>query len=124
MIDFENGAVFKLSPDNGRGARLVDELLIPGESVIGSYSVIRDFVVFTDKRVISCSIQGVTGKKRDFTSMPYSRVSVFSIETSGVFDLDCELEMYFSGLGRVHFEFSGATDIRAIGQVIGQYVLK
>lgn len=124
MIDFENGAVFKLSPDNGRGARLVDELLIPGESVIGSYSVIRDFVVFTDKRVISCSIQGVTGKKRDFTSMPYSRVSVFSIETSGVFDLDCEQEMYFSGLGRVHFEFSGATDIRAIGQVIGQYVLK
>lgn len=123
MIDFKNGSVFKLTPDNGRGARLVDELLIPGETVIGSYSSVRDFVVFTDKRVIACNIQGVTGKRRDFTSMPYSKVSVFSIETSGIFDLDCELEMYFSGVGGVHFEFSGGTDVRAIGQAIGQYAL-
>lgn len=124
MIDFENGSVFKLTPDNGRGTRLVEELLIPGETVIGSYSVVRDFVVFTDKRVISCNIQGITGKKRDFTSLPYRRVSVFSFETAGVFDLDGELELYFSGLGRVHFEFSGGCDMRAIGQAIGYYVLQ
>lgn len=124
MIDFENGTIFKLTPDNGRGTRIVEELLIPGETVIGSYTVVRDFVVFTDKRVISCNIQGVTGKKRDFTSMPYSKISVFSIETSGILDMDSELELYFSGVGRVHFDFSGCTDIRAIGQAIGQYVLQ
>ena len=55
MIDFENGAIFKLKPDNGKSARLVEDLLIPGETVIGSYTVVRDFVVFTDKRVISCN---------------------------------------------------------------------
>lgn len=124
MIDFENGTIFKLTPDNGRGTRLVEDLLIPGETVIGSYSVVRDFVVFTDKRIISCNIQGVTGKKRDFTSMPYSKISVFSIETSGILDMDSELELYFSGVGRVHFDFSGGTDIRVIGQAIGQYILQ
>ena len=123
MIDFENGAIFKLKPDNGKSARLVEDILIPGETVIGSYTVVRDFVVFTDKRVISCNIQGVTGMRRDFTSMPYSKVSVFSIETAGLLDLDSELEMYFPGLGRVHFEFTGNSDIKAIGQAIGKYVL-
>ena len=124
MIDFENGAIFKLKPDNGKSVRLVEDLLIPGETVIGSYTVVRDFVVFTDKRVISCNMQGVTGVKRDFTSMPYSKISVFSIETAGILDLDSELEMYFSGLGRVHFDFTGSSDIRDIGQAIAKYALQ
>lgn len=124
MIDFENGAIFKLKPDNGKSARHVEDLLIPGETVLGSYTVVRDFVVFTDKRVIACNIQGVTGMRRDFTSMPYSKVSVFSIETAGLMDLDSELEMYFPGVGRVHFDFTGNSDIRAIGQAIGRCVLQ
>ena len=44
MIDFENGAIFKLKPDNGKSARHVEDLLIPGETVLGSYTVVRDFV--------------------------------------------------------------------------------
>lgn len=99
-------------------------LLIPGEQVLGSYTAMRDYVVFTDKRVISVNVQGVTGKKKDYTSMPYSKISVFSVETSGVFDMDSELELYFSGVGRVKFEFTGASDIVAIGQAISTYVLK
>lgn len=99
-------------------------LLIEGETIIGSYKSIRDFVVFTDKRVISVNVQGITGKKKDFTSMPYSKISVFSVEAAGTFDLDSELEMYFSGVGRVKFEFSGASDIVEIGKVISRYCLK
>lgn len=56
--------------------------------------------------------------------MPYSKVSVFSVETAGMFDLDSELEMYFSGLGKVHFEFSGNCNIKAIGQAIAGHILK
>lgn len=55
--------------------------------------------------------------------MPYSKISVFSVETSGTFDLDSELEMYFSGLGKVRFEFSGQTNIKAIGAAIASYAL-
>ena len=79
--------------------------------------------MFTDKRVIAVNVQGVTGKKKDFTSLPYSKISAFSVETSGVFDLDSELEMYFSGLGKVKFEFTGQSDIVQIGQIIGSYAL-
>ena len=84
----------------------------------------RDFVVFTDKRIISVNVQGVTGKKKDFTSLPYAKISAFSVETSGVFDMDSELELWFSGLGKVKFEFSGDSNIVQIGQIIGSYALK
>jgi len=55
--------------------------------------------------------------------MPYSKIQAFSIETSGVFDLDSELEIYFSGLGKVKFEFSGASDITQIGRTISSFIL-
>lgn len=122
MVDFKNGLVFKLKESSTVPTGL-EELLIPGEEIIGKYASIRDAVVFTNKRIISCNVQGITGKKIDFTSMAYSKVSVFSVETAGVLDLDSELEMYFSGLGKVHFEFSGKTNIKAIGAAIAAYVL-
>ena len=77
-----------------------------------------------NKRVIAVNVQGMTGKKKDFTSLPYSKISAFSVETSGVFDLDSELEMYFSGLGKVKFEFTGSSNIVEIGRIIGEYALK
>ena len=125
MIDFNNLPVFKLSRAKGDDVEAkITPLLIEGENIISAYKAIRDFVVFTDKRVISVNVQGITGKKKDFTSMPYSKISVFSIETSGTFDLDSELEMYFSGVGKVKFEFTGSSDIVEIGKIIGTYALK
>lgn len=55
--------------------------------------------------------------------MPYSKISVFSVETAGVLDMDSELEMYFSGLGKVKFEFTGRSNIVEIGRIIGHYAL-
>ena len=68
-------------------------------------------------------MQGITGKKKDFTSLPYSKIQAFSVETSGMFDLDSELELWFSGLGRVKFEFIGAADVSYICKVISKQVL-
>lgn len=124
MIDFQNKSIIKLSkinPDSVAGN--VAPLLVPGETIIGAYKAMRDYIVFTDKRIISVNVQGVTGKKKDFTSLPYSKIQVFSVETAGTLDLDSELEMYFSGLGKVKFEFSGANDIVKIGQLIGSFIL-
>lgn len=125
MIDFANGSFVKLKQvDPNSVLSDIQPLLINGEQVIGAYKGIRDFVVFTDRRVISCNVQGLSGKKKDFTSMPYSKISVFSVETAGMFDLDSELEMYFSGVGKVKFEFSGRSNIVQIGQWISAYTLR
>jgi len=123
MIDFQNGTFIKLKKADDSIAADASALFVEGEEIVSCYKGIRDYVVFTNKRVISVNVQGMTGKKKDFTSLPYSKIQAFSVETSGVFDLDSELEIYFSGLGKVKFEFTGASDIVEIGHLIGNYVL-
>lgn len=44
-------------------------------------------------------------------------------ETSGVLDLDSELELYFSGLGKVKFEFTSGSDIVTLGKLISEKIL-
>ena len=124
MIDFQNSSYFKLSPIDPKTAhKEVAPLLVAGEELQSAFKGIRDSVIFTNKRVIAVNVQGVTGKKRDYTSLPYSKVQAFSVETAGTFDLDAELDLMFSGLGTVRFEFKGKVDIRALAQLIGSYVL-
>ncbi|WP_091292677.1 PH domain-containing protein [Amycolatopsis xylanica] len=124
MIDFEKASVFKLSPCKPDAiAATVAPLIIPGEELVSAFKGARDFVVFTNKRLIAVNVQGMTGKKKDFTSLPYSRIQAFSIETAGTFDLDAELELWFSGLGKVRFEFRGGSGIRQLGHLIASYVL-
>ena len=124
MIDFNNSSFVKMKQiDLESLMRDIQPLLINGEQVIGAYKAMRDYCVFTNKRVISVNVQGMTGKKKDFTSLPYSKVIAYSIETAGVLDMDSELEMYFSGLGKVTFEFTGQSNIVQIGQIISTFIL-
>ena len=124
MIDFSTDTVFKLKQvDLFDGEKMVSGLLVEGEFVLSAYRTVRDMVIFTNKRVISVNVQKLTGKKKDFTSLPYKKISVFSIETSGVMDVDSELDMWFSGLGHVRFEFSGRSDIIEIGRTIAVHTI-
>ena len=123
MIDFKNSSFVKLKKASNSAADDILPILISGEEIIGCYKGIRDYVVFTNRRIISVNVQGITGKKKDFTSIPYSKIQVFSLETSGTFDIDSELEIYISGVGKVIFEFTGSSDIIAIGKTISDIVL-
>ncbi|TPG37082.1 PH domain-containing protein [Mycolicibacterium hodleri] len=124
MIDFQNGLFVKLGPTDPKPiAAELGPLLIDGESVYLAFKGMRDYVTFTNKRLIAVNVQGLTGKKRDYSSLPYSKIQAWSIETAGRFDLDAELELWFSGLGKVRLEFRGQVDIRTIGRLIGNHVL-
>jgi hypothetical protein len=113
MIDYQNGAFFELGPsDPGPVAAELAPMLVDGERLHLAFKGMRDSVVFTNKRLIAINVQGLTGKKRDYSSLPYSKIQAWSIETAGRFDLDSELELWFSGLGKVHLDFKGQVDIR------------
>ena len=90
---------------------------------MGTFRGARDGIVFTNKRIIAINVQGLTGKKKDFTSLPYSKIQAFSVETAGVFDMDSELEMWFSGLGKVKFEFVANANVSEICRMISEKVL-
>lgn len=125
MIDFSNAQYLKLhAVDNKTYQDAVQPFLLDGEQIIASYQSVRDGLVFTDLRLITINIQGVTGKKRDYTCLPYTRIQAFSVETAGVIDLDSELELWFSGLGKVRLEFSRNADVGAICRLISAKTLK
>ena len=125
MIDFNSNGFFARLRKVNTAAFLnnIIDLLIGGENVIAVYQSIRDGVVFTNKRIIAINVQGITGKKQDYTSLPYSKISAFSLETAGVLDLDAELEIYLSGVGKVKFQFTDTTDVKEICKTISEYAL-
>ena len=88
MIDFQNAEFLNLKPvDNTSFQSYIQPVFVPGEEVLASYKTIRDGVVFTNKRIFAINVQGLTGKKVDISSLPYSKIQAFSVETAGVLDL-------------------------------------
>ena len=124
MIDFKNASFFKLKPVSDNDfAGMIMPMFAPGEEIIQTFRGIRDGVVFTNKRIITINVQGLTGKKKDFTSLPYSKIQAYSVESAGVFDLDSELDLWFSGMGRVRFEFVARANVSEICRIISERVL-
>lgn len=124
MIDFKNASYLKLKPvPDSTFADVIKPMFVPGEEIIQTFQSVRDGIVFTTKRIFAINVQGITGKKKDFTSLPYSKIQAFSVETAGVLDLDSELELWFSGMGAVKFEFVSQANVRAICKMISEKVL-
>ena len=106
----------------GSGVDRYRFLLVDGEKVMAEYKSVRDRLILTTTRIISIDVQGLRGKKAEFFILPYSKISAFAVETAGTFDLDAELKIWSSGLGKLQFEFIKGTDIKKIAQLIGSKV--
>jgi hypothetical protein len=124
VIDFQNASYVKLGEvPVAEVAPQIQPLLVEDEELYVAFKGMRDYIAFTSKRIIAVNVQGLTGKKKDFTSLPYSKVQAFSVESAGTFDLDAELELWFSGLGKVKFDFKGKTDVAYLNKLVAQHVL-
>lgn len=122
MIDFQNKDFLKLKNDASYSKKVKD-LIVSGEDVLNSYKSLRDGIVFTTMRIIIINVQGLTGKKVDYTSIPYKKINAYSVETSSTFDMDAELDIFVSGIGKIRFEFRGRSDIKEISRFISQAIL-
>lgn len=100
-------------------------LLAPGETLQRAFGLIRDLIVFTDRRLILVNMQGITDSKVEYLSVPYRSIVMFSIETAGRFDLEAELRIWVLGQATpIDWSLghnSGAQDIVAL---LAQYALR
>ncbi len=127
MIDFNKNSVWNLKPISIDEVRKeVTILLISGESVVAAFKTIRDQLVFTNKRIISIDVQGITGARKSFASLPYSKIQFFSIQTPGFAEIvpDSELFLMFSNGFTATFEFKGNVNIAEIGRMISEFALE
>ncbi|WP_461535110.1 PH domain-containing protein [Spongorhabdus nitratireducens] len=99
-------------------------LLIDGEQVDIGFILIRDTFIFTNKRLILVDIQGMTGRKTEYLSIPYKSISKFSIETAGHFDLDAELKIWIgSDTEPVEKKFNQKVNIYDLQKVLASHTL-
>lgn len=125
-INFNSNSAWNLKPisiDSVRNEVL--GLLINGEEVEMAFQTVRDQLIFTNKRIIAVDVQGITGKRKSFSTMPYSKIQYFSIQTPGFAEMipDSELFIMFSNTFTAKFEFKGNVDIGKIGRMISEFVL-
>lgn len=71
-------------------------LLIENEQIELGFMLFRDVFMFTNLRLILIDVQGLTGSKVEYKSMPYKNISRFSLESAGTLDLDAELKIWIS----------------------------
>jgi hypothetical protein len=90
-----------------------------------AYQVLRDYIVFTDKRLVMVDKQGITGSKVSYHSIPYRSIIHFSVETAGHFDLDAELRIWLSGLALpIQKTFNRRLSIYEVQAVLAGYVAR
>lgn len=100
-------------------------IMVDGESLESAYKVVRDLIVFTNKRLILVDKQGLTGSKVSFQSIPYRSIVRFAKESAGMLDLDAEIKVWVSGSHEpINLEFKKNGSINEIYQLLGRYTLK
>ncbi|OLP58616.1 cytoplasmic protein [Xaviernesmea oryzae] len=113
------------SVDPAELERRLDGVLIDGEEPRLAFKLIRDFFVFTQWRLILVNIQGMTGSRVDYDSIPYRSITRFSVETAGTFDLDSELKIWISGhMNPIEKTLNKGSDIRGIQRALASGILR
>ena len=104
--------------------KVLANTLIEGEQVEKAYKVVRDMFIFTNKRLILIDKQGVTGSKIEMISIGYSKITKFSKESAGHFDLDAELKIWVgSDPTPISKDFKSGDNINDVYRIISQYAL-
>ena len=97
-------------------------MLVQGEQAVAAYRTFRDVAIFTSMRLIVRDAQGMTGKKVEIYSLPYSRVDMWSSENAGTLDWNSELELW-TRAGHIKVKLGKGIDVRRLDNLISYMVL-
>ena len=101
-----------------------ENVLVENENIEVAFSLFRDKMVFTNKRIIFLDKQNVTGSKKEYLSVPYHAISVFSVESAGTFDADAEIKLWVREIGQITKKVGKNTDTLQIQKILASYILK
>ncbi|MFK8794971.1 PH domain-containing protein [Planococcus plakortidis] len=100
----------------------VKELLIDGEEAKVAYKTLRDTAVVTNKRIIISDKQGLTGKKVEVYTIPFTSVNMYSTENAGTFDANAEIQLWTKA-GTFKLNLNKKVDIRKLDRIIATAIL-
>lgn len=101
----------------------IQQMLGEGETVKAAFRLIRDLLIFTDRRIMLIDKQGITGQRREVTSIPYRSISHFQVTTTGHFDLDAEVLIFILGQSEpIKREFQNDKSIFAVQKALASFI--
>lgn len=100
----------------------VMSVLIHGEQPYAAFATFRDSAIFTNKRLIVCDVQSMTGKKVEVYSRPWSSVLMWSSENAGTIGRDSEIELWTKA-GHIKGMLHKGVDIRRLDSLISFFML-
>src|SRR5699024_6234462 len=83
----------------------------------------RDSATFTTHRRIVRDAQGISAKKVEIYSLPYSAITMWSSENAGTLDWNSEVELWTKA-GHIKIKLSKGADVRRLDSLIAWAVLK
>ncbi|MCA0438767.1 MAG: PH domain-containing protein [Actinobacteria bacterium] len=95
----------------------VAALMVQGEQPVAAFKTVRDSAVFTTKRLIVRDAQGITGKKVEVYSLPYSSINMWSSENAGTLDMNAEIELW-TRAGHIKIKTGRGVDVRRLDMLI------
>lgn len=98
------------------------EILVGDEQAVAAFRTMRDTAVFTTKRLIVRDAQGLTGRKVEMYSLPYSAINMWSSENAGTLDFNAEIELW-TRAGHIKVKLGKQVDVRRLDALIGWAVL-
>ena len=103
--------------------RDLEAILADDERVERAFRLVRDLLIFTNRRFILVDRQGLTGKKTTYDSIPYRAITHFAVETAGHFDLESELKIWISGTADpIQRTFTRGQSILEVQKALASYV--
>jgi hypothetical protein len=122
LLDGMMGNASRVDPR--AAAQEYGRLLAQGEPVHAAYQLVRDAILFTDRRLILVDKQGLTGRKVSYQSVPYRSITTFAVETAGTFDLDAELTVTLSGGLGFTKQFGKGVDVYEVQALLATFVAR
>ena len=101
----------------------VEDLLVNNEKAVAAYKTVRDTAIFTNKRIIIKDVQGITGKKVEIYSIPFSSIIMWSTENAGIVDFNSEVEVW-TKIGKFKINLSKGVNVRQFDKLMAFNVLK
>lgn len=97
------------------------QLMGSDEKIILCFKTVRDQIAFTNKRILFSDRQGITGKKIETYSIPYSSIHMWSIESAGMLDFTSEFQLW-TKTGMIKLQLSKQCKVEEIDQCLVTYV--
>jgi hypothetical protein len=112
--------------ENSKIAKDFGRLFLENEEIQVGFKLNEDTFIFTSRRLVLVDLKRGDDNVINYLSIPYARISNFSIEVKKVFGSKANLKIWMNGESepKIDKEFNKSVDVYEVQKILAEYVLK